>query len=310
MENSNNYDSAEVLSKLLTFPGIKVNRQKSLADIFKDQPTSMLTTILEAGPVKAGLDRDLLRRKAMQLLAKRRLESSAFSFLAGLPGGVVGIGVGLTADTVQYFAFALRLAQEIAYIYGVEDFWDDGVVDDEAVQSRLLLYLGVMFGISGASAALHLVSASLAKQAMKKLPQKALTKTFYYPIVKSIAKALGKQMTKGIFAKGVAKAIPVAGGIFSGGITYATMKPMGLRLINSLDESLFDYTEEEIEADIIEVEAIVRDAEEDEDSLSKTEVNHGDQLHKAVDLYMAGIITNEEFETIKKRVMQQATEGE
>lgn len=44
-----------------------------------------------------------------------------------------------------------------------------------------------------------------AKQALKKLTQKALTKTFYYSIVKSIAKAFGPKMTKEVFAKGVSK---------------------------------------------------------------------------------------------------------
>ena len=87
------------------------------------------------------------------------------------------------------------------------------------------------------------------KQALKKLPQQALTKTFYYPIIKAIAKAIGIKMTKSVFAKGVSKAIPILGGFVSGTITFATMRPMGMKLVNEFDEIRFDYSREEFEDD-------------------------------------------------------------
>lgn len=83
------------------------------------------------------------------------------------------------------------------------------------MRSELILFLDVMFGVGGAASALKVVSSKMAEQALKKLPQKALTKTFIYPIVKKIAVIIGVKMTKDTFAKGVSKVIPVVGGIVS-----------------------------------------------------------------------------------------------
>lgn len=68
----------------------------------------------------------------------------------------------------------------------------------------------------------------------KRLPQEALTKGVVYPVVKKVAAYLGVHMTKEVFGKGVSKAIPVIGGVISGGITLATYAPMCAKLKNYL----------------------------------------------------------------------------
>lgn len=45
------------------------------------------------------------------------------------------------------------------------------------------MYCGVMFGVSSAVAGVRFISSQMSKQIVKKLPQKALTKTLWYPIV-------------------------------------------------------------------------------------------------------------------------------
>ena len=62
-----------------------------------------------------------------------------------------------------------------------------------------------MFGVSGASATMRVAFAALGKQALKKLPQKALTKSWYFAITKAIVKVFGIRLTKSTFAKGVSK---------------------------------------------------------------------------------------------------------
>lgn len=57
-------------------------------------------------------------------------------------------------------------------------------------------------------------------------------------------------MTKGVFAKGISKIIPVIGGIFSATITLASMYPMGNRLIDALDEAAFVYDKDKLQADL------------------------------------------------------------
>lgn len=117
------------------------------------------------------------------------------------------------------------------------------------VEHELMLFLGVMFGIGGASQLTRLTAGNLSKQALKKLPQMALTKTWYYPLVKKIVGMIGIKLTKDTFAKGVSKAIPVMGGIISGGITYASMDKMSKRLYETFDVAV-EYTDKEISDDL------------------------------------------------------------
>ena len=113
-----------------------------------------------------------------------------------------------------------------------------------------------MFGVSGAVSGVRVLSTQVAKTALKKLPQKALTKTFWYPIIKQIGKAIGIKVTKSAVAQGVSKAIPIIGGVISGGLNFASMMPMANRLQTTLDSAAFGYTEEQMEKDIIEIESI------------------------------------------------------
>jgi hypothetical protein len=85
---------------------------------------------------------------------------------------------------------------------------------------------------------------------MISLPKKALTKTLYYRLIKSIAKVLGVKMTRRVFARGISKFVPLLGGALSGGTTYAMMCPMGNRLIGALETAHFSYTEESLKEDL------------------------------------------------------------
>ena len=170
---------------------------------------------------------------------------------------------------------SLRLAQELSYLYGAQDLWRDGQVDDEKVKKQLLLYCGVMFGVSGAVSGVRVLSTQIAKTTLKKLPQKALTKTFWYPIVKQIGKAIGVKVTKTTVAQGFSKAIPVIGGVISGSINFASMMPMANRLQKTLDSAAFGYTEEDLEKDIIEIENITADNPAEEKDIKSKFVDSG-----------------------------------
>ena len=178
---------------------------------------------------------------------------------------------------------SLRLAQELSYLYGAQDLWRDGQVDDEKVKNQLLLYCGVMFGVSGAVSGVRVLSTQIAKTTLKKLPQKALTKTFWYPIVKQIGKAIGVKVTKTTVAQGFSKAIPVIGGVISGSINFASMMPMANRLQKTLDSAAFGYTEEDLEKDIIEIENITADNPAEEKDI-KVNIEKDDLLER-ISLY-------------------------
>ena len=101
------------------------------------------------------------------------------------------------------------------------------------------------------------------------MPQKALTKTFWYPIVKQVGKAIGVKVTKTTVAQGVSKAIPVVGGVISGSLNFASMMPMAKRLSTALDNATFDYTEAEYQEDLDVVDRMAS-GETIEDSVSDT----------------------------------------
>ena len=165
----------------------------------------------------------------------------------------------IPADIAQFYAMDLRMAQQIAYLYGEPDLFQNGLPDDGRVRNQLTVFCGVMFGVSGATSLARAATAKIAKQMMSTLPKKALTKTLYFRFIKSIAKVLGIKMTKQVFARGVSKFVPLLGGAISGGMTFAMMRPMGNRLIDALEEAHFAYTEESLKADLSDLEFLAVD---------------------------------------------------
>ena len=238
----------DVITTSMKIPGVKVNRDEFLAEQFAGIGINV-QDIITLGPIEAGISREDISNLANKLIIKRTSQSSVVSFVAGIPGGLA-MAATIPADVMQFFGMALRLAQELSYLYGGGDLWVDGQIDDEKVKSQLIMYCGVMFGVSGAVSGVRVLSTQIAKTTLKKLPQKALTKTFWYPIIKQIGKAIGIKVTKTTVAQGVSKAIPVIGGVISGGLNFASMMPMAKRLSTALDKATFDYNEDEYEADL------------------------------------------------------------
>lgn len=220
-----------IITSAIQIPGVKVDRKKFLAEMFATEDVA-IQDILDLGPIAANISQDRLTSLANKHILKRTSESSIASFVAGIPGGFA-MAATIPLDVLQFFGMALRLAQELSYMYGASDLWQNGQVDDEKVKNQLLLYCGVMFGVSGAVSGVRVLTTQIAKTTLKKLPQKALTKTFWYPIVKQMGKAIGVKVTKSTVAKGVSKVIPVIGGVISGGLNFASMMPMANRLQKS-----------------------------------------------------------------------------
>lgn len=331
--NSTAVSLSDVVSTAIQVPGVRVNRNSFLCDAFKEVDKDSLQSIIEKGPVEAGVGRGVLKQKAHKLIQSRTAISTGASFAAGLPGGLA-MAATIPADMLQFYGVSLRMAQELAYLYGETDLWEKDLLDRDKVTNQLILYCGVMFGATGASQSVRILSSAMAKQAMKKLPQQALTKTFYYPVIKSIARFFGVSMTKSTFAKGVSKAIPIVGGIVSGGITLATLAPMGLRLADTMEQAHFGYDEEAFQADWQQVLQVI-DQEEKADAqqtaspsvreksrikvqapswIKKVKESHlakekaddsaMDEIRKAKQMLDEGILTEEEFAQVKAGILK------
>lgn len=261
----------QIIEKSLSIPGVKVNRRDFLIEIFADKiAQEEIPLLLKLGPVKSGLfTPEQLKKAAIKNCNKNKWQCSATSFASGIPGGFAMFGT-IPLDTMQFFGFNLRVAQQIAYIYGHEDFWSGDVLDNERVESELVVFLGTMLGAGGAAQVTRLLSAQLAKKVATDLPKKALTKTIYYPIIKNIAKSIGINITKNTFAKGLSKIIPVLGGALSGGITYKSMSVMNKRLYEAFDASV-DYTKEEIIQDLKDLKKSMPDIFQRENGITDVE---------------------------------------
>ncbi len=269
-EATKDFALENVIVTAVQIPGVKVSRKQFLAEIFAKEDVS-IDQIIATNPIEMGISQEHLMKIANKLILTRTSQSSLASFVTGIPGGLA-MAATIPADILQFFGMSLRLAQELAYLYGAQDLWENGSIDDERVKNQLIMYCGVMFGVSGAVSGVRVLTTQIAKTTLKKLPQKALTKTFWYPIIKQIGKAIGVKITKTTVAKGVSKAVPVLGGIISGGLNFASMMPMANRLLDALDKSCFNYSEAEMEADLEIIDGIDENEEVVEEPVLNEEI--------------------------------------
>ena len=219
-----------VLKESSALPGIRINRDDFLRkQLQKYCDDGVIETALETAPHNAGISLKLIDEIAKKCIIYETNKVSAISFATGIPGGLTMIGT-VPADIVQYFGHILIIVQKLAYLYGWENlFTSEGKMDDETA-NLMTLFIGVMFGVNSAAGVLTKVAGKASEKVYKTLVAKALTKGTVYPIVKKVAQKLGVQMTKQIFARTVSKAVPIVGGVASGGLTYATYRPMASKL--------------------------------------------------------------------------------
>lgn len=213
-----------------SLPMVKIERDKFLKkELSKYYCNEQVSKAIEFCPAYARIDLSMINKIAESCIKYETNKVSAISFAAGIPGGIAMIGT-VPADTTQYFGHMLRILQKLIYLYGWDEIFDEnGNMDDETT-SLLTLFVGIMFGVNGAAATITKISNSAANKVSKSLASKALTKGTLYPLVKKVAQSLGMKMTKDTFAKGVSKAIPIVGGVTSGGLTYLTFRPMARKL--------------------------------------------------------------------------------
>lgn len=297
MEQNNESLALTVVNESLKLPFIKIDRSEFLIKKFGEQVDD-IQKLIDEGP-QVFFSKEELDESAIKVINANVLQSSSLSFASGLPGGFA-MAATIPADIAQFYGYSLKLAQEISYIYGYNNMWSDQGELTEDAKNTLILYLGVMLGVTSAGAAVRILSNKMALQALKKIPQKALTKTIYYPITKRVMAIFGTKLTKATFAKGVSKFIPLVGGAVSGTMNYISLKPMANRLKDELGKNI-NYTTKDFEQDIkiLNDEDVIitnSDVEYDDENYLK-------QLEKLSDLLEKNIITEQEFQKMKKSII-------
>jgi len=335
---SENQTFEMVLGTAAKLPIVRVNREEFLKKLFVKKVTlEQLQDILDKGAPAAGIPFAVIDKAAKDCINACAASVTAISTAAGLPGGFA-MAATIPADIAQFFGHTLHIAQKLAYLYGYPDLFDGGEDMDDGTKNMMTLFVGVMFGVAAASNAVTKIASRLALNVPKQLVKKALTKGTIYPIVKKVAAQLGAKMTKDIFAKGVGKAIPIVGGVVSGGLTVATFLPMAGKLQKHLSKDaqnivngiFVDPESEEFDLDdgLAEAEPTTgeklkgyvsnlgRDAvsrakemsgrlgrKKQDNSAAIPQFSAADELLKFKQLLDAGVITQEEFDAQKRQLI-------
>ena len=224
----------------LKTPGIKVDRNDFLKkELFKNYPQDIIDDAIAYNPAYAKIPSNEIDRIADEVIKYERNCVSGISAALGVPGGFA-MAATVPADIAQYYGYMLHAAQKLMYLYGFPqiDTEERNQKFDSETMNTLIICLGVMYGVQGANTALKAMATALGKGVEKKLLKTALTKGTIYPIVKSVSKWFGVNMTKQVFAGFFKKAIPVVGGVIGGGITYLSFKPCCDKLRSTLQDTL------------------------------------------------------------------------
>lgn len=242
----------KVLATVLKMPGVKVDRVAFLRKELRPYCNQSRLQMLGSVRPYTVVSEQVIDKLAKQCVRSHTALATATSAVVGLPGGLA-MAATMPVDLVQYFYHVFVLSQKLAYLYGYPDFFAEWEVsentDDTDVPEMsdmsvdlLTIFMGVMMGAPVAEKGIAELSKAVAESAVTRLPRVALTKTAVFPIAAQIAKMVGSKYTKQSFTKGVGRFIPLAGGLFSGGLTLYTFRKGANRLRRQLraQRHLFD----------------------------------------------------------------------
>lgn len=231
------YDKTiQTIGAVAKLPVVRVDRESFLRKEFAGH--RHLDAIVEQGP-HVVLTVETLEKKAKAVVHRSTLKTSAVSFVMGMPANPALMLPAGAADVASYFGFAINMAQQIAFLFGEDEIFegaDDEISEDAKI--RIVAYLGVMFGAGGAAALVNQVSKKAGANLGKRVAGQALTKTVWYPMVKKVGAIIGQKITKKTVEKTITKAVPILGGVVSGGLTFVTFRPMGHRLSDTFARGL------------------------------------------------------------------------
>ncbi len=233
-------DIEDIIIMGLKVPGVCIKREQFLRKELQSKcDPETIEKAISTNPLHAGISQDIIDFVADEVIKYERVCVSGISAALSMPGGAV-MAATIPTDIAQYYGYMLRAAQKLMYLYGFPqiDIEEDGPVFDSETMNLMIICLGVMYGVAGASNALKTIAKALGSGVEKQLLRRALTKGTIYPIVKNVSKWFGMKMTKEVFAGFFKKAIPVIGGVLGGGITFLSFGPCCDKLKSSLKNTI------------------------------------------------------------------------
>ena len=256
-----------VLTAAFGMPGVRIDREEFLRKELSGYcPKRVVREAIRYNPARAGVSRKRIDQISKKVIETESLKVTAVSLAASIPSSLAAPAVvgAVTADIIWYFAHILRVVQKLAYLYGFPEFAisEEGV--DPETRDTIMVFLGVMFEVQGASSALRKLADSFARHLARQMVERIIAKKVIYPVVSRVAERIGIRISKQLFADSIASSIPLAGGFLSGGLTLATFRPCCFRLQKKLmtydlsDPAYYRKTKSETEKDAFsrELEAL------------------------------------------------------
>lgn len=239
-ENGNGkIDIEDIIVKGLKTPGIKINRAEFLRKTLQKRfPQETIELAIAESPMRANVAQTEIDKMANDAINFERVCVSGISAALSAPGGVAMVAT-VPADLMQYYAYLLRMAQKLLYLYGFPqiDTEETGEKFDDGTMNTLILCFGVMYGVAGANKALLTVARALGAGLSKKFMQTAVTKGTIYPVLRAILKCFNVKLTKQLASKAINHSLPVIGGVIGGGITFFSFKSCGEKLKKTLRDT-------------------------------------------------------------------------
>ena len=224
-----------ILGAALKIPGARLDRASFLRTaLLPCSSPAIVEAAIRETPAKAGVRREVVSRVAKEAIKWHLVRVSATSAVAGMPGGWWVAGT-VPLDMAQYFWHVLVVLQKVAYLHGWPSLMqDDDEIDDET-RLVLTLFVGVMLGAHGATTAVSKLAGALGTEVASKLPRAPLTRLSLSRVAREVAKWIGLKLTKKKLGEILGRAMPIAGGVIAGTMTWMAFGAGAERLHQHLE---------------------------------------------------------------------------
>ncbi len=232
-------DINSIILKAIDNPATRVDREQFLRETmftYKPNLAQYEQQDFINNPVRA-LGINEVNYIADKVIKNSVWKTTGLSFLAGLPGGAWGIAAA-APDVAQNLCYYIILSQKLAYLYGV-NFYESTFSTDEYRNSSTLLCLGFMFDVNSVDMLIQKILDSAWQTSGKEVVE-FLMRTAGFALAKKILVVVGEKLTQKGATNVLGKAVPVLGGLLSGGMTFTSFRNSAA----SMQQKLIKYNEE------------------------------------------------------------------
>jgi len=290
-----------MISAAMRLPRTRINRSLFLREQFKRKPDSFINEVSVIGPISMGCSRNTITKAAYKLIFFRNSSASGMSFPLILPAGML-MPDAVPTIVAKFYGIALRMAQELCYLYGADDLWAGENAESETLRDKFTLLCGVMLNFSGAAEALRLIIRSRTEDTLSRIPGSPSAEQLTHAVAESVVAAFSRVLSEIPTDEEQSEPVAFAGGAIADGIVFLSISSMGGRLTDSLDMAVFAPSDEVLQSDTAIVAEIYSDYLEKQKSQEEAPNILG-ELERAKKLLDSGAITKKEFAAIKAELL-------